>query len=351
MSSSNKDVISGFYNRGSKIIPVGPDLRYIGKLPTSHNHNFEEEYLLGEDKRIKRWYGVDSNNQPCYREEIRYGSAEDGYYWLDYFEYDMRPMNQDVTYNNEVLTIDVHSKFNLPITEGIVLRKYNLYWHKNNQDELFSSKIVKSKTVQDSNSKKWIEIINHTEPMSDDVLFENGMFNPLYVGNNFTFPTDVVRGQFSTIMLDDRIKPYMINNLPFQAAGEPAPLWTIENGMLVMNLAEPVSSNELQCAVYIPVDLRRFGNQVSCLFEISLEGKIGGNAVPYFVAYQVTNKETGDHSRLIYQTIGEAGNTSGFERRGVAISKLNIDNLDYIGIQSSSRYSKISIKKIQFLAH
>lgn len=346
--SSNKEVISSFHHGNPA--PVGPDLRYVGKLPTSYNHNFEEEYLLGEDKKIKRWYGVDSDNQPCYREEIRYGSAEDGYYWLDYFEYDMRPMNQDATYNNEVLTIDVHSKFNLPITEGIILRKYNLYYHKNGQDELFSNKIVKSKIVQDNNSRKWIEIINHTTPMPDNVLFENGMFNSLYVGDNFTFPTDVVRGQFNTIMLDDRIKPYMINNLPFQAAGELAPLWTIENGMLVMNL-EPSSDNRLQCAVYIPIDLRRFNNWVSCGFEISLEGWIGGNAVPYFSAQQVTNKETGDHNRLIYQTIGEAGNTSGFETRYIAISKSNIDNLDYIGIQSSQKYSKISIKKIQFLTH
>ena len=160
--SSNKKVISSFHYGNPA--PVGPDLRYVGKLPTSHNHNFEEEYLLGEDKRIKRWYGVDSDNQPCYREEIRYGSAEDGYYWLDYFEYDMRPMNQDVTYNNEVLTIDVHSKFNLPNVNGTVLRKYNLYWHKNGQDELFSSKIVESRFIQDNNDpskRKQIEIITH----------------------------------------------------------------------------------------------------------------------------------------------------------------------------------------------
>ena len=37
-------------------------LRYIGRLPGSNVNNFEEEYLLGEDKQITRSYTVDDDN-------------------------------------------------------------------------------------------------------------------------------------------------------------------------------------------------------------------------------------------------------------------------------------------------
>lgn len=189
-------------------------------------------------------------------------------------------------------------------------------------------------------------------PMAEDIYFENGRFNPLYVGNDFVFPTDVVRGQYSTIMLDSRINPYMINNLPFQTAGEPAPIWTIENGVLVRSLSTPGSSNQLSCAVYIPTNLRQsiYTARTTCMFEMQLEGWDGKNSEPWFIAYQVNDRTTGAKTRLLYRNIGDAGNTSGFENRYAVIGSVGA-NLDYIGIQASPDYSKVSIRKIWFVTY
>lgn len=189
-------------------------------------------------------------------------------------------------------------------------------------------------------------------PMPDNVYFENGNFNPLYVGDDFVFPTDAVRGQYSTIMLDNRIKPYMINDLPFQTAGEPAPIWTIENGVLVRSLSTPASNNELSCALYIPTNLRQsiYTARTTCMFEMQLEGWDGENSEPWFIAYQVDDRTTGANTRLLYRNIGDAGNTSGYENRSALMGSVGA-NLDYIGIQASSDYSKVSIRKIWFITY
>ena len=101
----DNQVITDQQNLGHKYVPIGPDLRYIGKLPTSENNNFEEEYLLGEDKQIQRWY---DSIEGCYKENImyRHKSSDNKFYRLEYSEYDMRPERQDIKVKDDLLFED-----------------------------------------------------------------------------------------------------------------------------------------------------------------------------------------------------------------------------------------------------
>lgn len=101
----DNQVITDQWNLGHKYVPIGPDLRYIGKLPTSENNNFEEEYLLGEDKQIQRQY---DSIEGCYKENIMYKhkNSDNKFYRLDYSEYDMRPERQDIKVKDDLLIED-----------------------------------------------------------------------------------------------------------------------------------------------------------------------------------------------------------------------------------------------------
>lgn len=141
--------------------PLGPDLRYLGRLPGTNNNNFEEEYLLGEDKQVTRSYTVDGKGTPCYKEVIEYRSlnALYNYYELECFEYDMRPQRQDVTVDGDKMTINLHSKLeNFLEEDGVILRKYNLWQHpQTGGRELISVKTVENKYEQ--NDKYFVETI------------------------------------------------------------------------------------------------------------------------------------------------------------------------------------------------
>lgn len=170
----NNQVISSLINASTqggktKYVPIGPDLRYIGRLPGSNVNNFEEEYLLGEDKQITRSYTVDDDNTPCYKEVIKYRKNDNvtsNYYELECFEYDLRPQREDITVDNDKMIINLHSRLeNLPQVAGTVLRKYKLYWYyAPGERELLSRKDVESRIEQDHNDgRKQIEIIRKQE--------------------------------------------------------------------------------------------------------------------------------------------------------------------------------------------
>lgn len=110
-------------DKGKTKLLHGPALRYVGALPTSSelynadgtsrevgNYNFEEEYLLGDNKITVRQY--DSNNRQ-YRERIEYRreNQENDYYFIEYYETDMRPdIYCDITRSKDTLVIDMHKK-------------------------------------------------------------------------------------------------------------------------------------------------------------------------------------------------------------------------------------------------
>ena len=167
---TNSEVISR-YKAGPELnnptqgryAPLGPDLRYIGRLPGTHDNNFEEEYIFGEDKQSIRSYTVDGKGDPCYKEVIKYGEGLWDYYELEYYEYDMRPQRQDVTVDGDKLIINLHSRLeNLPEEDGIILRKYSLqFYPRGGEKELVSTKAVVSKFQHDE--KYFVEIVSHIE--------------------------------------------------------------------------------------------------------------------------------------------------------------------------------------------
>lgn len=202
------EIISSFHQArepGVTQAPLGPDLRYIGKLPILNKiNNFEEEYLLKGDKIVNRWYGMDEDSIPCYRETIEYRTKNDSknYYELQYYEYDLRPENQDVTVVNDVMKINVHTKLeNLPTTSGIIRRRYDLYFVKDsNTKELFSSKTVESRIIEVNDNdhaggRRQVEIIKHDIPMQSNVIFENGQFNTQRMKAGFNLDNNILTAQ------------------------------------------------------------------------------------------------------------------------------------------------------------
>lgn len=126
----------------------GPALRHVGAIPAAQNHNFEEEYLLGEDKVTYRQYEND-----CYRERIEFHPMGLGgnYYYLDYYEYDTTPDEYDVYIDpNDAnkLIIDLHNK------KTSFKSKTELQWKPQyGNPELVSTK---TRTVEAEDNDKFI---------------------------------------------------------------------------------------------------------------------------------------------------------------------------------------------------
>ena len=123
-----------------EIMPFGPELKYVGALPTSNNYNFEEEILLGEDKIIEKKYNfVDSEeSKTCYHETRYYTNniSNYGYYYLEYFEYDTRTNpGYDYRVKGTKLIIDLdYSDYDTLYFHDLV-KKFKLYYRKANSDD------------------------------------------------------------------------------------------------------------------------------------------------------------------------------------------------------------------------
>lgn len=146
----------------NKIInyPISSALTNVGKSIGSNNYNFEEEQLLGGDRIITRWY---DNN--CYREtiEFRTESINNQYYFIEYYEYDLRPdKTLDVEVSGETLTFDLHKTGKLEERLGSQ-QKYELYQRdKNRNDFLISTREVLQRDIV-NNRIRIIEVVNNAQ--------------------------------------------------------------------------------------------------------------------------------------------------------------------------------------------
>jgi hypothetical protein len=118
----------------------GPALRHVGALPASNNHNFEEEFLLGEDKITVRWY---EGGWYWERTEYRKKEQTSDYYYTVYIEYDTQPDEYDVTVEDNKMIINLHNKMDM--VRGRAYRSdknriYLYYKHKNGSTELINYK-------------------------------------------------------------------------------------------------------------------------------------------------------------------------------------------------------------------
>ena len=154
-----------------EIMPMGPELKYVGALPTSNNYNFEEEILLGEDKIIEKQNGYhdpEMSLQECYHEVRYYTNNKNnyGYYYLEYFEYDTRANeNYDYRVNGNKLIIDLdNSGYESVGGNSLLAKKFKLYYRKANpemqseyEDILISTKTLNITTKTKNGIKYCIE--------------------------------------------------------------------------------------------------------------------------------------------------------------------------------------------------
>lgn len=94
-------------------------------------------------------------------------------------------------------------------------------------------------------------------PMPANVYFEDGAFNPVWVGNNFDFTdSKVVKDVFSDAEWAARHSgSYITARKVIHAVGSAADPWMIENGDLVFKQTAFVSYNESMSEVFLPINL------------------------------------------------------------------------------------------------
>ena len=155
MLIDNKAVVGLTSDHGETKRRNGPALRHVGPLPTSGedsnknyvgNYNFEEEFLLGDNKITIRQHDSIAH---CYREriEFRQESQQNEYYQIDYYETDMQPDDYDMTVSGHKLTINLHNKmdnfFNSKDNQRHESTTRLYYKDKNGEDTLISEKRIK----------------------------------------------------------------------------------------------------------------------------------------------------------------------------------------------------------------
>lgn len=135
-----------------EIMPFGPELKYVGALPTSNNYNFEEEILLGEDKIIEKQndYYDSEESKTCYRETRYYTNDKNnyGYYYLQYFEYDTRTTpDYDYRVDGHTLIIDLdYRDYDISEFNGLV-KKFKLYYRKAKPEGGYEDTLISTKKL------------------------------------------------------------------------------------------------------------------------------------------------------------------------------------------------------------
>lgn len=94
-------------------------------------------------------------------------------------------------------------------------------------------------------------------PMDENTYFENGVFNPIWVGENFDFnDSGLVRDSFWYAEGDARhYSQYISARKVVHAVGTSANPWTIEGGELVFRQDAFISYNASSAEVFLPIYL------------------------------------------------------------------------------------------------
>lgn len=179
--------------------PVGCRLADVAQNIRSNNYNFEEEWLLGNDRIITRQY---DNDNHCYREKIEFRTENvtNKYYYIDYYEYDLRPdaLDFDTTIRDDhIIHFDLYNKDNSTFPQTTesdvepvaVVQEYKLYQWNDGESEPISVREVK-KTIVNENGiikPKIIEKITHANQY-ENYYFIKDYFSRQFTPNNFVKP-------------------------------------------------------------------------------------------------------------------------------------------------------------------
>lgn len=158
--------------------PIGPELRYVGALPTSNNNNFEEELLLGEDKDISTY--IEEENDIKYKYQIiKYKRDNDkNYYVLNIKEkiektslvkfegkY-MQEKNQEGEYIDPfpVFSLCLEYTDNVPSVDAEEwIKKVELWYYKENLDNSVTKILISTRTVYQSPKNDQGEVLTKEE--------------------------------------------------------------------------------------------------------------------------------------------------------------------------------------------
>ena len=94
-------------------------------------------------------------------------------------------------------------------------------------------------------------------PMDQNTYFENGVFNPVWVGDNFDYTdSDIVRGSYWDVQYDAmHYSSYIAAHKVVHAVGNLANPWFIEDGDLVFRQSAFSSFNDNTSEVFLPINL------------------------------------------------------------------------------------------------
>lgn len=158
MVTEKKVMVGLTPDKGVTKLLNGPPLRHVGALPTSSeiynadgsskkigNYNFEEEYLLGDNKVTLKQY-----EDGYYREriEFRRENQSTDYYFIEYYEKDTSPDEYDMTLEGRKLVINLHNKIdNLQSSYSLDSKSMLYYKQKDGSDVFISEKKINRKVT------------------------------------------------------------------------------------------------------------------------------------------------------------------------------------------------------------
>lgn len=162
ISSLQEKISEGSFNT----YEIGPELRYIGALPTSNNNNFEEEMLLGEDKLIITQ--IKDEDDALYKyQDFKFKRPGDLKYYILKVKENLtktRPVKFEVKKDEEDIgSLYLEYTDNISLVDSkVLIKKFSLYYCEENPDGDDIITLISERTVYQ----------NPYDPVSRSILTE-----------------------------------------------------------------------------------------------------------------------------------------------------------------------------------
>ena len=341
--------------------PIGCRLADVGSNIRSNNFNFEEEWLLGNDRIITRQY---DNVEHCYREtiEFRTETVTNQFYYIEYYEYDLRPDSKDfdITLRGHALDIDLYNKDNGTFTHPATLvQRYKLYQkNANNTVELISTREVSKDIITENNIRKPKIIEKIVHPLPPNVYYDSGRFNEELAYENTDFETKTVyRGDFRSfnnyggIAAYNLIKDNIGDGKIYEFLGTNAGEFLLNGTNIVCDLANPNMDLSTRGStdygvVFLPLRLPSGNTQTKLCATFKMTDKIQDDTSlgeHLYTNYVLNNKFI--NGVYIYKNSSQITTDVEFTLKTNQGDQQN--SSPYIGIVAGA-FKHVEVKKIQF---
>lgn len=201
------------------------------------------------------------------------------------------------------------------------------------------------------------QISSSLSPLQDNVYFDTGRFNPIYVGENFSFnDSSIHKDSFDESSWSATHDTTYINaKKVIQALGTNADPWTVQGGDLMCSQSNPfVSYNASTSMVFLPITLAKekiipYTTKMYALIKQSgLSSSSSADNATRMREY-LTNDYYGELQSVAVVQVGPRGNTDGYVEYWSSFFPLDYMASDptYFGIYFYG-FSEVCIKKIWF---